>query len=94
MAKETMNQHAKKLLFANAESCQFCELKLKFESEKMSEYDKNQTKNNRVRFYGRCEALMELLGHRVSEPIYYEGLWSARTRYAKEHNLNVDSFDW
>lgn len=93
--KETLTQRAKKLLFANSEACQFCELKMKFECEKMNDYDKNQTKNNRVRFHGRCEVLMELLGNKVAEPIYCDGMWSARKRWAKQHNIeDVYNFDW
>lgn len=93
--KETLTQRAKKLLFANSEAGEFYELKLRFESDGLSDYDKKELEKKNAYYYAKCHAYMELLGRRVAEPVYFEGLWSARKRWAEERNITDPyAFDW
>ena len=90
MAKKTITQRVKDLLFANAEAEALVLLKLKYSNWiTQTDRERNDLKQRENNYHQKVLVLREVLGSRVASKVEAEGWWSARERFAKEHNLDA-----
>lgn len=86
MKKETITERVKGLLFANAECAELCRLDAKF--KEMDEKERAGLERIAKNSEQKILVLLEVLGSRVGDKIVSDGVWSARERFAKWHNLD------
>lgn len=93
MAKATITQRAKQLVFMCAEAEEMTRLRLHFDGIE-SQAARYQLSETAEKFRQRLLVLRELLGQGPSRQSIADGIWSARTRYAEEHHLNKYDLDY